>query len=143
MLNFASQKECLPCELDRNLDDLFVPDLLLIKNCSLNSYSTFTGESENIRTSTVSYEEKTLDDQSLQLILLPCLINYKSCALSFTRSWVKNIESQYLSEYPSIILKRIIRTFSKFTTLHLSYFSTLFTYLHLPKFTILRLLQEP
>lgn len=88
VLNYTSQRECLPCELDRDLDDLFISDLILTSDSSLNSYSTFIGQCENIRNSAVSYEEKTLDEQSLQLILLIFfLINYKSCALSFT-SWV-------------------------------------------------------
>lgn len=141
MLDYTSQRECLSCELDGNLDDLFKSDLILTNDSSLNSNSTFIGQCENLRNFTVSYEEKTLDEQPLQLILLSCLINYKYCVLCFT-IWVKNIKSQCLSEYPRIILKWIIRTFSKFAILHLSYFSTLFIYLHLPKFTTFHLLQE-
>lgn len=141
VLNCTSQRVCLPSELDGNLDDLFVSDLILTSNSSLNSYSTFIGKSENTRNSTVFYEEKTLDQQLLQVILLYYLTNYKSCVLSFA-NWFKNIKSQCLSEYPRIILKGIVRALSKFTILHLSYFSTLFTYLHLPKFTTLHLLQE-
>lgn len=61
VLNCTSQRVCLPSELDGNLDYLFVYDLILTNNSSLNSYSTFIGKSENTRNSTVSYEEKTLD----------------------------------------------------------------------------------
>lgn len=142
VLNYTSQRDCLPCQLDWNLDYLFVSDLILIKYSSLNSYSSFIGKSENVKDFHCVLWGKTLDEQSLQLTLLSCLINYKSCVLSFTTGWVKNIKSQYLSEYPSIIFKRIVRAIAKFTTLHLSYFSTLITYLHLPKYATLYPLQE-
>lgn len=54
VLNYTRQKECLPCQPDANLDDFSVPDLILISNSSLNSYSICTRKRENIRSTTVS-----------------------------------------------------------------------------------------
>jgi len=63
MLKYTRQIESLLCQSDTNSDNFSIPGLILISKNLLNSHGICVAKRENIKTTTVCYEEKNMDKQ--------------------------------------------------------------------------------